>query len=82
MGGGHELGRDTRRSEVKKKHWPREFVANGVAVTPVSHGEFRGGHGDTVKEWSHAAHDREAAVDGEHFTAGSEPGEMCRGRSG
>jgi hypothetical protein len=48
----------------------------------VSHGEFRGGHGDTVKELSHAAHGREAAVDGEHFTAGGEPGEMCRGRSG
>jgi hypothetical protein len=42
-------------------------VANGVAVTPVSHGDFREGHGDTVKELSHAAHDREAAVDGEHI---------------
>jgi hypothetical protein len=62
MGGGREFGRDTRRSEVKKKHWPREFVANGVAVTPVSHGDFRGGHGDTVKELSHAARCREAAV--------------------
>ena len=39
------------------------FIA--VAVTPVSYGEFRGGHGDTVKELSHAAHGREAAVDGE-----------------
>ena len=67
MGGGREFGRDTRRSEVKKKHWPREFVASGVAVTPVSHGDFRGGHGDTVKELSHAAHGREAAVDGEHI---------------
>jgi hypothetical protein len=62
MGGGREFGRDTRRSEVKKKHWPREFVANGVAVTPVSHGDFREGHGNTVKELSHAAHGREAAV--------------------
>jgi hypothetical protein len=44
------------------------FIA--VAVTPVSYGEFRGGHGDTVEELSHAAHGREAAVDGEHFTAG------------
>ena len=43
---------------MKKKHWPREFVANGVVVTPVSHGEFRGGHGDTVKVLSHAAEDR------------------------
>jgi hypothetical protein len=41
MGGGREFGRDTRRSEVEKKHWPREFVANGVAVTPVSHGDHR-----------------------------------------
>ena len=47
-----------------------------VAVTPVSYGEFRGGHGDTVKELSHAAHGREAAVNDEHFTAGGEPGEM------
>ena len=46
------------------------FIA--VAVTPVSYGEFRG-HGDTVKELSHAAHGREAVVDGEHFTAGGEP---------
>jgi hypothetical protein len=44
-----------------------------VAVTPVSYGEFRGGHGDTVEELSDAAHGREAAVDGEHFTAGGEP---------
>jgi hypothetical protein len=65
MGGGREFRRDTRRSEVKKKHWPREFVANGVAVTPVSHGDFRGGHGDTVKELSYAAYGREAAVTGE-----------------
>jgi hypothetical protein len=65
MGGGREFGRDTRRSEVEKKHWPREFVANGVAVTPVSHGDIREGHGDTVKELSHAAHGREAAVTGE-----------------
>ena len=43
----------------------RGYVSYSVAVTPVSHGEFRGGHGDTVKELSHAAHDREAAVDGE-----------------
>jgi hypothetical protein len=47
------------------------FIA--VAVTPVSYREFRGGHGDTVKELSHAAHGREAVVDGEHFTAGGEP---------
>jgi hypothetical protein len=60
----------------------RVYVSHSVAVTPVSHGEFRGGHGDTVKELSHAAPGREAAVDGEHFTAGGEPGEMCRGRSG
>jgi hypothetical protein len=66
-GGGAQFGRATRRSEGKKKHWPREFVANGVAVTPVSHGDFREGHGDTVKELSHAAHGREAAVDGEHI---------------
>ena len=66
-GGGAQFGRATRRSEGKKKHWPREFMANGVAVTPVSHGDFRGGHGDTVKELSHAAHGREAAVDGEHI---------------
>jgi hypothetical protein len=32
------------------------FIA--VAVTPVSYGEFRGGHGDTVKVLSHAAEDR------------------------
>jgi hypothetical protein len=44
-----------------------------MAVTPVSYGEFRGGHDDTVKELSHAAHGREAVVDGEHFTAGGEP---------
>ena len=54
-----------RRPERRKKHWLRGYVANDVAVTPVSHGEFRGGHGDTVKELSHAAHGREAAVDGE-----------------
>jgi hypothetical protein len=60
----------------------RGYVSYSVAVTPVSHGEFRGGHGDTVKELSHAAHGREAAVDGEHFTAGGGPGEICRGRSG
>jgi hypothetical protein len=60
----------------------RDYVSYSAAVTPVSHREFRGGHGDTVKELSHAAHDREAAVDGEHFTASDEPGEMCRGRSG
>jgi hypothetical protein len=60
----------------------RGYVFNSVAVTPMSHGKFRGGHGDTVKELSHAAQGREAAVDGEHFTAGGEPGEMCRGRSG
>ena len=47
------------------------FIA--VAVTPVSYGEFSGGHGDTVKVLSHAAHGREAVVDGEHFTAGGEP---------
>jgi hypothetical protein len=47
------------------------FIA--VAVTPVSYGEFRGGHGDTVKVLSHAAHGREAVVDGEHFTASGEP---------
>jgi hypothetical protein len=57
-GGGAQFGRATRRSEGKKKHWPREFVANGVAVTPVSHGDFREGHGDTVKVLSHAAEDR------------------------
>jgi hypothetical protein len=50
-----------------------EHVFIAVAVTPVSYGEFRGGHGDTVKVLSHAAHDREAVVDGEHFTAGGEP---------
>ena len=61
---------------MKKKHWSREFVANGVAVTPVSHGDFRGGHGDTVKELSHAAHGREAAVTGEviHSAAKRERG--------
>jgi hypothetical protein len=74
--GGREFRRDTRRSEVKKKHWPREFVANGVAVTPMSHGDFRGGHGDTVKELSHAAYGREAAVTGEviHSAAKRERG--------
>ena len=43
----------------------RGYVSYSVAVTPVRHGEFSGGHGDTVKELSHAAHGREAAVDGE-----------------
>jgi hypothetical protein len=47
------------------------FIA--VAVTPVSYGEFSGGQGDTVKVLRHAAHGREAVVDGEHFTAGGEP---------
>ena len=38
-----------RRPERRKKHWLRGYVANDVAVTPVSHGGFREGHGDTVK---------------------------------
>jgi hypothetical protein len=46
------------RPEGRKKHWFREFVANDVAVTPVSHGGFREGHGDTVEKLSHAAEDR------------------------
>jgi len=53
-------------------------VSYSVAVTPVSHGEFRGGHGDTVKELSHAAHGREAAVDGELIV----PAAKQRGRQG
>jgi hypothetical protein len=42
----------------------------------MSHGEFRGGHDDTVKELSHAAHGREAAVTGEviHSAAKRERG--------
>ena len=40
---------DARRPERRKKHWLRGYVANDVAVTPVSHGGFREGHGDTVK---------------------------------
>jgi hypothetical protein len=39
MGGGREFERDTRRSEVKKKHWPWEFVANGVASSPAMMGQ-------------------------------------------
>jgi hypothetical protein len=64
------------RPEVKKKPGARGYVANGVAVTPVSHRDFRGGHGDTVKELSHAAHGREAAVTGEviHSAAKRERG--------
>jgi hypothetical protein len=56
------------------------FIA--VAVTPVSYGEFRGGHGDTVKVLSHAAHGREAVVDGEHLPRAVSQGEGYRGRSG
>jgi hypothetical protein len=48
MGGGREFGRDTWRSEVKKKHWPREFVANGVANTPAMMGQP---YGVTVVRW-------------------------------
>jgi hypothetical protein len=44
-----DLGDDARRPERRKKHWFRGYVANDVAVTPVSHGGFREGHGDTVK---------------------------------
>jgi hypothetical protein len=40
----------------------RGYVSYSVAVIPVSHRESRGGHGDTVKELSHAARCREAAV--------------------
>jgi hypothetical protein len=51
----------------EEEAWRGEYVSYSVAVISVSHGEFRGGHGDTVKELSHAAHGREAAVDGEHI---------------
>jgi hypothetical protein len=63
---------------VEKKHWPPEFVANGVAVTPVSHGDFGEGHGDTVKELSHAAHGREAAVTGEVIHSAAKRGRELR----
>ena len=53
------------RPETGKKPGACGYVSYSVAVTLVSHGEFRGGHGDTVKELSHAAHDREVTVDGE-----------------
>jgi hypothetical protein len=62
----------------KEEAWRGEYVSYSVAVIPVSHGEFRGGHGDTVKELSHAAHGREAAVDGELIV----PAAKQRGRQG
>ena len=37
------------RPETGKKPGTRSYVANGVAIIPVSHGESKGGHGDTVK---------------------------------
>ena len=40
------------------------------------------GHDGTEEELSHAAPGREAAVDGERFTAGGELEEMYRGRRG
>ena len=40
------------------------------------------GHDGTEEELSHAAPGREAAVDGERFTAGGELEEMYRGRAG
>jgi hypothetical protein len=66
---------DARRPERRKKHWLRGYVANDVAVTPVSHGGFREGHGDAVKRLGHAAHGREAAVDGEPI--GFPPRQLC-----
>ena len=45
----------------------------GVDLTAVA------SYSDAVEGLSHAAHGREAAVDGEHFTAGGEPGEMDYG---
>jgi hypothetical protein len=60
----------------EEEPWARGYVSYSVAVTPMSHGEFRGGHDDTVKELSHAAHGREAAVTGEviHSAAKRERG--------
>ena len=66
----------------EEEHWRtrisvlRRGNLTGVDLTAVA------GYGDAMEGLSHAAHGREAAVDGEHFTAGGEPGEMCRGRSG
>ena len=40
------------------------------------------GHDGTEEELSYAAPGREAAVDGERFTAGGELEEMHRGRAG
>ena len=73
---------DARRPERRKKHWLRGYVANDVAVTPVNHGGFREGHGDAVKRLGHAAHGREAAVDGELIVpAAKQKGRQERGSS-
>jgi hypothetical protein len=38
----------------KEEAWRGEYVSYSVAVTPVSHGEFRGGHGNAMARLGHA----------------------------
>jgi hypothetical protein len=38
----------------KEEAWRGEYVSNSVAVTPVSHEEFRGGHGNAMARLGHA----------------------------
>jgi hypothetical protein len=65
VSGGGEFDRAVLAVGAGEEAWRAEYVSHSVAVIPVSHGESKGGHGDTVKGLSHAARCREAAVTGE-----------------
>ena len=49
MGGGDQFEQIALAAGWEEEAWRTEYVSHSVAVTPVSHGGFREGHGDTVK---------------------------------
>jgi hypothetical protein len=78
-GGGREFRARHAAAGDGEEHWRTRISVlhrgnlTGVDLTAVA------SYSDAVEGLSHAAHGREAAVDGEHFTAGGEPGEMDYG---
>ena len=49
MGGGDQFEQIALAAGWEEEAWRTEYMSHSVAVTPVSYGGFREGHGDTVK---------------------------------